>query len=218
MSSDVTLTVQRRERSGKEQNKKVRARGSLPAVVYGGGLDPLAIEVEDRALGRLIRTAGVHAIFKLQLAGSDQSRHAMIRDLQYEPTTGRMLHVDFQRVIMDQVIRVAVPIETSGVPLGVKNDGGLLDFVTREVEVECLPGNIPDHLVLDVSELHIGQHVEASALSLPEGVTLLESGDRVIVSVSAPRLVTAAETEEGALLEKAAVEPEVIGRGKAIAE
>lgn len=214
MSTDTTLSVQRREQTGKEQNKKIRAQGSIPAVVYGAGQEPLAIQVEDRALGRLIRSAGENAVFRLELSGTDQSRHAMIRDLQHDPTTGRLLHVDFQRVVMDQAIRVSVPIETEGTPLGVKNEGGILDFVTREVEIECLPGDIPGHLVIDVSELHIGQHLEAGALKLPEGVALMEAEDRVIVSLSAPRLAVAAETEEETLLEQAPEEPEVIGRVK----
>ncbi len=142
----------------------------------------------------------------------------MIRELQLDALTGDIIHVDFQRVNLDQKVRVAVPIELRGEATGVKNEAGILDFVTREVEVECLPGEIPVSIEIDVSPLHVGQHLEAAQLELPEKVELHAEPDRVIVSVGVRRGPTEeeleAEAEEEELLEKVAAEPEVIKRGK----
>jgi large subunit ribosomal protein L25 len=115
---------------------------------------------------------------------------------------------------MDEVVRVNVQVELTGEPEGVKTHGGVLDFVTREISVECLPGAIPQQIVLDVSELEIGDHREASDLDLPKGVELLEEADRVIVSIAAPRLEEEEEEEDDLLLETPSAEPEVIGRSK----
>lgn len=212
MSKEVTLTVQRRETRGKNSNRRLRKEQVVPAVVYGAGRDTVAIQVSAPTVERMLREGGENRIFKLQLEGADQSRHAMIRDLQTDATTDRLIHIDFLRVMMDEKIRVKIPIETDGVPTGVKNDGGVMDFVTREVEVECLPGDIPDSLVIDVSELHIGQHIEASELDLPSGVELLEEEDRVLVSISAPRQEEEIEEEEGEeWIEGEQEEPELVG-------
>ena len=211
--SDTTIEVTRREATGKGAARRLRRSGQVPAVVYGTGGDTLAIQVEDRRLHRLIRSAGENAVFLLQLKGSDQSRHTMLREIQWDPLNGKLVHVDFQRVKMDEVVRVHVPIELQGTPLGVKNEGGLVDFVTREIEIECLPGDIPDHLTIDISELHIGQHVEASDLRLEDQHVLVTEPSRVIAAVSQPRV--AAEAEEGEeLIEKVAEEPEVVHTGK----
>jgi large subunit ribosomal protein L25 len=153
------------------------------------------------------------------MAGTDKSRHAMIRDLQVDPVDRQVLHVDFQRILMTEKLRVMVHVEPQGVPKGVKNEGGMMDFVTREVEIECLPDKIPPKIVIDVSGLEIGDHVEAKDLQMPEGVELLEEPETVIVSVSYAKIqVEIAEEEEEGLLEAAQAEPEVIGRGKAEAE
>ncbi|HVS16882.1 MAG TPA: 50S ribosomal protein L25 [Thermoanaerobaculia bacterium] len=217
--SDVTIEVSRREMTGTGANRRLRRTGQIPAVVYGTGGDPLAIQIDDRKVHRLIKESGENAVFLLRLQGTEQSRHTMIREIQWDPLTGRLVHIDFQRVKMDEVVRVHVPIELLGTPLGVKNEAGLVDFVTREIEVECLPGDIPDHLSVDISELHIGQHVEASDLPIPDKVTLVTEASRVIAAVSHAKLAAAAEEEEEVvegeeLIEKVAEEPEVLHKGK----
>lgn len=131
----------------------------------------------------------------------------MIRETQVDPLSRQVIHIDFQRVLMDQKIRVAVPVELIGTPVGVKVEGGILDFVTREVNVECLPGQIPKHLEADVTDLHIGQHVEAKDLQLPEGVVLLDEPDKVLASLGHGRL----DTDEP---EGDRAEPEVIKKAK----
>jgi large subunit ribosomal protein L25 len=214
--SDVTIEVSRREQTGKGANRRLRGTGQIPAVVYGTGGDPLAIQVDDRKVHRLIKSSGENAVFLLRLQGTDQSRHTMIREIQWDPLTGKLVHIDFQRVKMDEVVRVHVPIELVGTPLGVKNEGGLVDFVTREIEVECLPGDIPDRISFDISELHVGQHVEAADLPVPEKVTLVTEAGRVIAAVGHAKAAAAAEeaTGEEGLIEKVAEEPEVMHKGK----
>ncbi len=137
----------------------------------------------------------------------------MVRDMEVDPITREIVHVDFQRINLKEKVRVEVAVELVGTPDGVKNEGGILDFVHRKVEVECLPNDIPRHLRVDVSALHIGQHVEAEDLELPSGVVLAIEPDRVIAGVSAPRKAEVTEEEEEAMLiEAEPEEPELVGR------
>lgn len=213
--SDQVIVVRKREETGTGASRRYRAEGRIPAVVYGAKRDTVPITVDRRSILNLLRQGGGdNAIFLLQMEGTKQERHAMIRDMQVNRTSREIVHIDFLRLLMDQAIRVMVPVELVGVPLGVKNDGGVLDHVTREVEVECLPGDIPQKLEIDVSELYIGQHVEMRELQVPDDVTLLEEEGRVVAAVGAPREIEEIEEEEELLLEAEAEEPEVIGRGK----
>jgi large subunit ribosomal protein L25 len=212
--SDVILEVEPRVELGNNASRRVRARGLVPAVVYGGGKDTVSIQLQRKTLLELLK--GAHhenAIFLLKLAGKE--RHAMIRELQIDPISRQIVHIDFQRVTMTEKIRVQVPIELTGTAYGVKTEGGMVDFITREIHVECLPGDIPQQITLDVTDLHIGQHVEVSQLQIPAGVTLLEDPHRVIVALSHAKVE---EPEAEAAPEAAAApttaEPEVIKRGK----
>lgn len=207
MTETMNIEVQPRPDTGKNANRRSRAAGKIPAVVYGGGKESVAIEVDRKTLVDTMKGhSGENPIFLLKLG--DKERHAMIRNMQVDPLSRQVIHIDFQRVVMDQKIRVAVPVELVGTAYGVKTEGGMLDFVNREVHVECLPADIPKHLEADVTELHVGQHLEAGELELPDGVVLLDDPDRVIVSLSHGRLETPAEGEG----ERA--EPEVIKRTK----
>ncbi len=215
--SDIVLEVHEREARGKNANRRLRASGEVPAVVYGAKLDTAPIRVEERKVGEILKSgSGENTVFLLQLHGTDQKRHAMIRELQTDSITGEMIHIDFQRILMDQAVRVQIPIELEGEAEGTKTEGGMVDFVTREIEVECLPGQIPTHVTLDVTPLHIGQHVEAKELELPEGVELHMDPERVIVSVTIRKVVEeeVEEDEDDLLLEAESEEPEVIQRGK----
>jgi large subunit ribosomal protein L25 len=212
--SELTIEVQPRDERGKNSNRRLREQGLVPAVVYGAGRDPLPIQVHKKTLLELMRsTAGHNPVFLLQLAGTDKSRHAMIREMQIDPVSRKVLHVDFQRVVMTEKVRVSVHVELVGVPVGVKVDGGLLDFVTRELHVQCTPDKIPAKLEADVTGLHLGQHLEAGDVALPEGVELLDEPGRVIASVSHAKTEAAAAAGEG-LLETEGVQPVVIRRGK----
>lgn len=205
--SELTIEVNRREKLGKNENGRLRVQGQIPAVVYGGGLDPLAIHVSKRKIDELLKSeAGTNAVFLLQLAGTDKSRHAMIRDLDRDPINGKIRHIDFQRITLDRKIRVAVHIELRGEVEGMKAHSGLVDFMTREVHVEAFPNKIPHLIEVSVADLTVGHHIEARELKLPEGVELSEDPNRVIVS----------RTISHEMDEKAAdeAEPEVITKGK----
>jgi large subunit ribosomal protein L25 len=207
--SEMSLQVDKRERTGKGGCRQARMRGLIPAVVYGSGKDSVPIQVDRKTFVEMMRKAGSeNPILLLKLSDTGQERHAMIRDMQRNPVSRQVIHIDFQRIEMTDKLRVTVPVELVGTAYGVKVEGGLIDFVVREVHIECLPGDIPKHLDLDVTELHAGQHAAAKDLKLPEGVALLDDPERVILSV-----VHARTEEPGA--EGGAAEPEIIKRGKA---
>ena len=208
--TEMTIVVKSRETTGTGPNRRLRAAGSIPAVVYGTDRPSAAIEVGERTIQKLLREAGENAVFLLQLEGGKQSRNVMIRDIQTEPHTGRLVHIDFQRVKMDEEVHVTVLVETEGIPIGVKDEGGILDFITREVEIVCLPNLIPQHLTIDVSDLAIGDTVDTTHLVLPDGVALLEHDVRTVAAVNHPQLEVE-EEEESDLLEGEAEEPSRIG-------
>jgi large subunit ribosomal protein L25 len=215
-TSEMTIEVQPRQQRGTNRNRRLRSSGQIPAVVYGGaGKDSVPIQVDRKRLVELLRSGGGdNAVFLLKLASTGQERHAMIRDMQLDPITREILHLDFQRVVMTEKVRVQVAIELKGVAYGVKTEGGVLDFSHREVHVECLPGDIPKMLELDVSELHLGQHLTVGDLHLPSEVTLLDEPDRVLVSVMHSKTEVAPAAAEEVAPVEAGPEPEVIKKGK----
>jgi large subunit ribosomal protein L25 len=210
--AEVTLEVTRRERSGKEYAKKLRQENKIPAVVYGGHKEPVAITVERKAVVDLIQKSehGIRSIFLLKMSGSDQQRHAMIKDTQMDPISRRMTHIDFVRVVMDEVVRLTIPVRLSGSSIGVK-EGGILDWQMRELHVECLPNAIPDAIDVDISNLGAHQQVRISDLTLPEGVKVDEDPHRVIVGVTTARAEVVAEVVAP---EAVVAEPEVVKKGK----
>src|ERR1043165_144261 len=210
--AEVTLEVSRREKSGKEIAKKLRAAGKIPAVVYGGHKEPVAIEVDRKAVSELVRKVehGGRSIFLLKMAGTDQQRHAMIKDIQIDPVSRRMTHIDFVRVVMDEVVRVTVPVHVVGTAAGVK-EGAILDCQVRDLHVECLPNAIPDKIDIDVTALGIHEYQRVSDLKLPEGVKVLEDPGRFAVAVTKGR---PGWVKPAVLREAAPAEPEVIKKGK----
>ncbi len=213
--AEVTLEVSRREGVGKGVAKKLRAAGKVPAVVYGGHREPVAIEVDRKSVSELIQKSehGRRSIFLLKMSGTDQQRHAMIKDLVIDPISRKMIHIDFVRVVMDEVVRVAIPIHVVGAAIGVK-EGGLLDWQVRELHVECLPGSIPDTIDVDVSELGTHDYLRISDLKLPEGIKILDDMDRVVVGVTQMKLEPVVEEAVVADAATTAAEPEVIKKGK----
>lgn len=215
-NEELSIEVQPREATGSRASRRMRRSDLIPAIVYGGDRDPVSIQVPRRALLELFKKSGTeNAVFLLKLAGSGKARHCMVRELESDPITRQVVHVDFQRIDLKVKVRVEVQIELTGVPAGVKNEGGVLDFVHRHVEVECLPTEIPQHLTIDVSGLNIGQHIEAKDLEMPEGVELLVEPERVIAAVSAPRKPEEEEAADEGLLEAEAAQPELVGRRQA---
>lgn len=215
--AEVTLEVARRERTGKEIAKKLRRDGKVPAVVYGGHREPVAIEVDRKSVSELIQKSdhGIRSIFLLKMSGTDQQRHAMIKDIQIDPVSRKMTHIDFVRVVMDEVVRVTVPVRLNGTSIGMK-EGGVLDWQIRELHVECLPNAIPDSIDVDISEVGMHQYIHVSDLKVPDGVKIAEDLERVVVGVTHARAevvetpVAPVEGEAAA----APAEPEVIKKGK----
>ena len=212
--AELTLEVSRREEAGKGAAGRLRRQGKVPAVVYGGHRETVPITVDRKAVTDLIQKSehGVRSIFLLKMSGTDQQRHAMIKEIQIDPISRKMSHIDFIRVVMDEVVRTTVPVHVNGTPIGVK-EGGLLDFQVRELHVECLPNAIPDKIDVDISGLGMHQYVRISELTVPQGVKVLDDPERVVVGVTHLR-AEAEPTPEVAPAEEVPAEPEVIARGK----
>ena len=208
--AEVTLEVSRREGTGKELAKKLRQNGKVPAVVYGGHRESVAITVDRKAVSELIHKSehGIRSIFLLKMAGSDQQRHAMIKEVQIDPLSRKLKHIDFVRVVMDEMIKVTVPVRVVGIAIGVKTGGGIMDFQARELHIECLPNAIPDSIDVDVTALDGHEYYRIKDLKLPDGVKVLDDQERVVVGVAY------AKVEAEPVAEAAVVEPEVIKKGK----
>jgi large subunit ribosomal protein L25 len=212
MIKDITVQARPRDKVGKSSARRLRAQGLIPASVYGPGRPAVAVELSAKEIANILRSdTGHNTIFKLALPGAEAT-NVIIKDWQICPVKGRLLHVDLMALSMTSLTRVSVPIEVVGEPVGVRSEGGIFEMEMREVEVECLPGDIPDHIRVDVSNLHIGQHVTVSDLIYDRAkVKLLVAPDHPVAGVLAPRLA-----EEAAPAPEAApTEPEVIKKGKA---
>ena len=211
--AEVTLEVERREATGKQVAKKLRREGRVPAVVYGGHRDPVAITVDRKAVSELIQKSehGIRSVFLLRMAGTDQQRHAMIKDVTIDPVSRKMMHIDFVRVLMDEKVRVTIPVHLNGTAIGVK-EGGLLDWQVRELHVECLPNAIPDSIEVDVAPLGHHAYYRVKDLPVPQDVKVLDDPERVVVGVTHARAEVAEATAEVAAALPA--EPEVIKKGK----
>jgi large subunit ribosomal protein L25 len=219
----LLIEAQMRPTRGKNAARQLRGSGLVPAVVYGGEAGPEALSVDPRLVEKVLRSeAGHNAVFTLAIKGQGKTP-AMIRDWQLEPIKGSLLHVDFLRISMEARLKVHVPVETRGEPIGVKQQGGTLELVQRDVEVECLPGDIPDEFVVDVSELVIGKGIRVSDLQVDTTrVKILAEPDQVLVHVVPPRKVEEEKPAEEAVVaagaEAEAAEPELIRKRKEAAE
>ena len=222
LQENIVVEVEKRDVTGKNAANRLRAQDQIPAVLYGGGkgMDTWSLQVPRKTLATLLNK-GLHgnAIFKLQLKGTDQLRHVMIRDLTLDPVTRAMLHVDFVRVLLDKKLRVKSDVEVVGVPNGVKNAGGILNIVTHEVLIECLPADIPETVKIDVSAMELHDSFRVADLKVGDKIKVLENADRVLAHVGVPKAeevaapaAAAAEGVEGAAATTA--EPEVIKKGK----
>jgi large subunit ribosomal protein L25 len=216
---EIVVAAESRTESGKNANRRLRASGKIPGVLYGTGKAPTAVSVSPKDIGNILKSAsGENTLFELEIAGS--RRKVILKEFQLEPLKNRLLHADFYEVALDKAIEVKVHVELHGVPVGVKVQGGILDFVTRELEVSCLPTDIPAKFEVDVSQLELGKHLRVSDLKIPDKVVVLTEADVVVAHVVAPRaeeeVAPAAEAVAGA--ETAGAEPEVIKKGKAEAE
>jgi len=213
MTQVQAVEVEARQDFGKNAARRLRRSGRIPAVVYGGGGPAIPVAVDPKAILQILHSeSGHNAIFTLEIRGKAPAR-VMIRDWQTEPVDGHLLHVDLVRIARDTKLKLQVPIHVIGEPVGVKVQGGIFEFVLREVEVECLPDDIPEHFVAEVSGLELGKNFRVSDLPLDPKVKILTDPTRVIAHVVEMR----AEEVKPAAEEAAAApgEPEVIRKGKA---
>lgn len=217
----LVVEAEPRELFGKGPNRRLRVKGMIPAVLYGEGKESVPVSVNPKDITGILRShSGSNTIFELNIKGRSGSRHVMIKDYQLEPVAHELLHADLIRVAMDSVMTVSVHVELKGIPVGVKNEGGILDFISRTVEVTCLPGDIPETIEADVTDMAIGQHLRAGDLELPESVKLETEKGVVIATVITPKKVEEDEVEaegevEDAVAAEEGAEPEVIKKGKA---
>jgi large subunit ribosomal protein L25 len=213
MSQGLSVEAEPREDFGKNASRRLRHAGRIPGVIYGGGGPAIPVSVDPRKISQILHSeSGHNAIFSLEIKGKAPAR-VMLRDWQVDPLHGDLLHVDMVRVARDAKLKVKVPVHITGEAKGVKVQGGIFEFLLREVEVECLPDDIPDHITVDVTELLIGRNLRVADLPVGEKVKVLTDAHRVVAHVVALR----AEEEKPAaeIVEVAPAEPEVIRKGKA---
>jgi large subunit ribosomal protein L25 len=208
----LVITSETRDVFGKNAARRIRRGGSVPAVMYGEGVESVSLVLSKKDVIKILKSeTGENTLFRVAVGGAE--RDAMIKDVQIDPTTDELIHVDLIQIAMDKVIRVMVPVEVAGEAYGVKTEGGFVDFMTREIEVECLPAAIPDRLTVDVTELHLHQSLKVSEVPLPEGVKLISEPNAVVVLIQVPHEEKVeAKPEEAVAAEAApaAAEPEVI--------
>ncbi len=216
MAEAMVIEAELREEFGKNASRRARAAGRIPGVVYGGGGPAISVTVDPRRVADILHSeAGHNAIFTLQIKGRAPAR-VMLREWQVEPLAGRLLHVDMVRIALDAKLRVKVPIQVVGEAKGVKTQGGIFEFLLREVEIECLPDDIPDHIVVDVTELTLGKTLRVADLPASDKIKYLTEANRAVAHVIA--LKAEAEKPAEAVAEAAPAEPEVIKKGKAETE
>jgi large subunit ribosomal protein L25 len=211
MSQDV-LIVPKRETFGKAATRDLKKSGMIPAVVYGLNEPPVAIAISPKAVARVIASdAGMNSVVFLQREGTDIKRHVIIKALQRDPITSRLRHVDFMRVDMTHKVRVKVPVRLVGTAIGVKSQGGILDFSHREIEIECLPSIIPAFIEVDITNLSVGDSIRFEQLTLMPNIIFTGDAHQVVCSLHGK----AAEEEVAVVAPVvAAAEPEVAKKGK----
>ena len=214
----ITVEAKPRDDRGKNAARRMRHQGHVPAVLYGGDGKSLTLAVNTKQLSAIMRSqSGHNTIFKVKLPNGEQP--AMLKDWQVDPLLGTLLHVDLLRVAMDVRMRVLVPVHTFGEPQGVKLQGGIFEMVTREVEIECLPSDIPGEIRVDISELMIGKHLRVGDLPIDTAkIKLVTDPQRVVAHVVALRAEEEKPAEAAAAEAAAPAEPEVIKKGKKEAE
>ncbi len=208
MAKQVKLKAENRTAVGRSAARKLKAQGAIPAVVYGGKDKPQPLQVSARDVNAMLSHAsGENILVELEIAGGN--RLALVQEIQHAPLGGKVLHIDFHAVSMDQKIHADVPLEPSGIANGVKNFGGLLEQSLRSLSIECLPRDLPDRITVDISALNIGDAIHVRDITLPSGVTAKTHAELTAFSVVAP-----AVEEEPVVAEAAAAGPEVITEKK----
>ncbi len=222
---EVVVAKPREGKFNKNAARRVRVAGKIPAVLYGSGHDPVAVEVEPKQISRILFSeTGHNTIFDVEVSGLPAAK-AMIVDWQREPINDRLIHIDMKRIALDRVLRVKVRVKLVGTPVGVKSSGGILDQVLREVEIECLPANIPANIAVDISHLELFATLRVSDLPHSDKIKFLNAEDATVAHVVSIREEVVATPEVDAAAAAAAAtagtttsEPEVAKKGKPEAE
>ncbi len=213
------LSAHTREQTGKQAAKRLREEGLIPATLYGAGVDTESLTINCKDLTTLLHAEGRNVIVDLTVDGGKKSAKTFIYDIQHDPITDNIIHVDLKHINLNEKINVEIPVHIEGEAEGVKNEGGILEHIMHKIEVSCLPTNIPTEIVVDVSDLNIGDALHVSDLQT-ENFEFISEEERTIVHVIAPRIVVVEEEEEGIEgiegiedeLEEKAAEPEIIGK------
>ncbi|MBN2264670.1 MAG: 50S ribosomal protein L25 [Candidatus Aminicenantes bacterium] len=213
---NIVVKTEKRQDLGSNASRRLRARGLVPAVLYGGSMASMPLVLDKNDVVRIMRLeTGENTIFKVAIGADEYD--VMIKDMQVDPASDELVHVDLVSISMDKPIRVTVPVVHRGEPVGVKTEGGFIDFATREVEIECLPRDIPESLSIDISGLHTQQSFKVGAMAVPAGIKVLTEPDTVLVLISVPHkeeeFPGEKPEEEGAA--EGAEEPEVIKKERA---
>ena len=210
---EVVVGTPRGGKFNKNAARRVRVRGKLPAVVYGAKEASIALELDPKQMLRILHSeTGHNSIFDLEIVGSSAKAKAMIVDWQFEPIKDKLIHMDLKRIALDVAMQVDVPVQLVGIPVGVKIDGGMLDQVLREVAIECLPGDIPSHIDVDVSELKIGDGIRIADLPHGGKFKFLGEEDALVAHVTIVK-EEVVETAD-ALAAATPAEPEIAKKGK----
>ena len=215
---EATLEASTRDSFGKNEARRTRRDGKVPAVLYGGdGREATPIAVAPKALLRILHSeAGQNTLISLKLPGGGDAR-VLVKDFQLDPVTHQVLHADFYRVAMDRALQVTIPVAVTGEPKGVKQQGGILEFIRREIEIECLPGDIPENVTVDVSELMLHQGIRVRDIAVSPKWKPITEGEAMLVHVIMPKaeeVPAPAEAAAAATAVPVAAEPEVIKKGK----
>ncbi len=216
-TAEKNVECKPRQTGGKNDARRLRKSGLIPAVLYGAGLEPLNLAVDPKQINRILHSEQGHNTIFDMTAGGDSGK-VMIVDWQYEPIKGALLHVDLKRIAMDKLLTVKVPVLLKGEAPGVKIQGGILEQMLREVEIECLPADIPGHIDGDVSQMMFGQTLRVADLPRNEKMRFITDENQAVAHVTAVKEVVAPAPAEGAEVVAAAAEPEVIKKGKAEGE
>ena len=212
---ESTLEAVTRDTFGKNEARRTRRAGKVPAILYGEGKEATPIAVEPKALLKILHSeSGANTLIALKMAGGGSAPRVLVKDYQLDPVTHQVLHADFYKIAMDKVLRVTVPITVKGEARGVKQQAGILEFIRREVEIECLPADIPEHLEVDVTELMLHQGIRVREIPVSPKLKFVSDPDLMVLHVVMPKAEEAAVAADATAAPTTPAEPEVIKKGK----
>jgi len=209
----MEINAQRREAFGKNAARRIRQEGMVPAILYGPQTDAVALTLDKKDIFSILKSeSGENTLFRVSV--DSDLRDVMIKDYQADPVSDELIHVDLIQIVMDKAIQVAVPVILVGEAVGVKAEGGFVDFVSREIEIECLPTDIPEHIQVDISALHLHQSLKVEDITAPEGTAFADDPEMVVVMIQAPTKEEEIVVEEEEEVMAEGEEPEVIKKEK----